>query len=85
LQDIQSITGKQFTRLYIVGGGSKNALLNELTSKRAGLEVRLGPTESATIGNFAIQLAALHGEYDPCTGVTHAAVAKWARILTDGN
>lgn len=81
LQDIKSITGKHFTRLYIVGGGSKNALLNELTSRRSGLEVRLGPAESATAGNFAIQLAALHGDYDRCNGVTHKAVARWAGVL----
>ena len=59
LQDAASITGKTLKRIYIVGGGSKNALLNRLTAKATGLEVLTGPTESATVGNFAIQLASL--------------------------
>jgi len=81
LQDITATTGKKIKRLCIVGGGSRNMLLNQLTAARTGLEVRLGSAESATVGNFAIQLAAFHGDYDPCTGVRAAAVAKWADIL----
>jgi rhamnulokinase len=82
LQDIKAITGKSIDRLYVVGGGSRNALLNRLTSGRTGLELRTGAPESATIGNFAIQMAALDGDFDPCIGVTHAAVAKRAGVLT---
>jgi hypothetical protein len=37
---------------------------------------------SATIGNFAVQLAALAGHYAPDVGVTSSAVAKWAKILS---
>ena len=58
LRDIAVITGKPLRRLYIVGGGSKNLLLNRLTAERTGLEVITGSPESATLGNFAIQLAA---------------------------
>ena len=75
------ITGKTFKRLYIVGGGSKNAVLNRLTAKATGLELVTGSTESATIGNFAIQLAALDESYAE-TGVEAEAVAEWASILT---
>ena len=39
LRDIAAITRKPIRRLYIVGGGSKNLLLNRLTAERTGLEV----------------------------------------------
>jgi rhamnulokinase len=81
LQSLTSITGKTLKRLYIVGGGSKNALLNRLTAKATGLEVRMGSTESATVGNFAVQLASLTGNYNNRIGVTADAVAEWASVL----
>src|SRR5215475_3325771 len=65
LAAIANITGKKLKRLFIVGGGNQNSLLNRLTAERTGLEVILGSTESTTIGNFAIQLAALQGDFSP--------------------
>jgi rhamnulokinase len=81
LRDVSSITGRDLKRLYVVGGGSKNALLNRLTARATGLEVLPGSTESTTVGNFAIQLAALGGEYADDLGVSASAVAKWASVL----
>ena len=81
LKDAIRITGKTLRRLYIVGGGSKNALLNRLTAEATGLEVLTGPTESATVGNFAIQLASLEGGYANGVGVAANAVAGWASVL----
>jgi rhamnulokinase len=81
LRNVVEITGQTLKRLYVVGGGSRNALLNQLTAKAAGLEVLTGSTESTTVGNFAIQLAALNGDYTDCTGVAAKAVAEWAGIL----
>src|SRR5205814_2075950 len=76
LNDVAAITRKKIKRLYIVGGGSKNTVLNRLTAQRSGLDVVPGCAESATVGNFAIQLAAL----EPVAGggVRHEAVARWA-------
>jgi len=82
LQDAARITGRTLRRLYIVGGGSKNAVLNRLTAKATGLQVLTGSTESATVGNFAIQLTALAGNYTNGTGVAADAVAEWAGILS---
>jgi rhamnulokinase len=78
LGSVVQITGKKLKRLYIVGGGSQNRFLNRLTAECSGLEVIAGPVESTTIGNFAIQMAALDGDGDDATGVTGASVAKWA-------
>jgi rhamnulokinase len=82
LADLARITGRPIRCVYIVGGGSKNALLNRLTENASGLPVFVGPQESATIGNFAVQLASLSGAYSSECGVSAAVVAKKARVLT---
>jgi rhamnulokinase len=81
LSSISRITGRKLKRLFIVGGGSQNTLLNRLTAERTGLEVILGSTESTTVGSFAIQLAALESDWNPSTGVSVASVAKWAEQM----
>ncbi|HWC16775.1 MAG TPA: FGGY-family carbohydrate kinase [Terriglobales bacterium] len=81
LQDINSITGKPIKKLYIVGGGSRNSLLNRLTAEQTGLQVVPGAAESSTIGNFAVQLARLDGDWKVSVGVSAEAVAAWARAL----
>ena len=83
LTDLEQTTGKRFRRLLIVGGGSRNKLLNLLTARATGLEVTTGPTECATIGNFAVQLAALSGAYSDRVGANAAAVAGFASLLAD--
>jgi rhamnulokinase len=84
VRDLAKVTGRRFKRIFVVGGGNRNRLLNRLTGEATGLEVVAGPTESATVGNFAIQLAALAGDYKSDTGVTATAVAKWAGRLAAG-
>jgi rhamnulokinase len=64
-----------------VGGGSRNDFLNRLTRQATGLEILRGYVESATIGNFAIQIASLEGAYTPEVGVNASAVAHWAAVL----
>jgi rhamnulokinase len=82
LDAIARITGKKLRRLIIVGGGSRNLLLNRLTAERTGLEVVVGASESTTIGNFAIQMAALAGEWNDASGVPAASVARWAEGIS---
>jgi rhamnulokinase len=78
LQDAERLTGKRFRRLAIVGGGSLNRFLNQLTAEATGLEVHCGVAESSTIGNFAIQLATWEGEPN-----SPARIAHWAHVLTE--
>ncbi len=80
LRDIARITGKPIRRLYIVGGGSKNLLLNRLTAERTGLELLIGSAESATLGNLAIQLACLEGGGSQ-QGAHRDRIVRWAGIL----
>jgi rhamnulokinase len=82
LAAIGKITGKKLKRLFIVGGGNQNTLLNGLTAQRTGLEILLGSTESSTIGNFSVQLAALEQNKNAQSAINLASVVKWAEHLS---
>ncbi|MBP1048474.1 rhamnulokinase [Enterococcus sp. BWM-S5] len=49
-------TGRKIDRLHIVGGGSNNRFLNQLTANAAGIAVEAGPGEATAIGNILIQM-----------------------------
>ena len=55
---LESITGKRYTSVNIVGGGSRDGFLNELTAKATGLEVITGPVEGTAVGNLIVQMLA---------------------------
>lgn len=59
LLQIEQLTGHKIERLHIVGGGSQNSLLNQLTANALQLPVLAGPTEATAAGNVLIQAAAL--------------------------
>jgi len=80
LKNVAEITGKQLKRIYIMGGGSQNELLNRLTEEATGLEVCRAGTECSTIGNFAVQLAALEREND---GLVERPACQWAATLAN--
>jgi len=83
LDRIAAHSGKKLKRLYIVGGGSQNQFLNRLTAHKTGLQVIQASAESSTLGNFAVQLAALEQTGNSTKRVSAAAVARWAsRIPT---
>ena len=82
LRQIEAHSGRKLRRLFIVGGGSQNELLNRLTAEATGLEVLRGAPESSTIGNFAVQLATLEGRRNDQTGADAERVAAWAGLLT---
>ncbi len=50
------MSGRRFTKIHIVGGGSNADYLNELTAKATGLTVYAGPTEATAIGNITVQM-----------------------------
>ena len=58
VQELQHNTGRHYDSIYIVGGGAKNAFLNELTEKTTGKKVIALPIEATAIGNLKIQMEA---------------------------
>ncbi len=55
IEQAQELTGKTISVIHLVGGGSLNALLCQLTADRTGLPVVTGPVEATAIGNVLIQ------------------------------
>lgn len=56
---LQQATGKTFTALHILGGGTKDRLLCQMSANSTGLPVVAGPIEATALGNIIIQLVAL--------------------------
>ncbi len=56
LKALEAVTGKKYETLNIIGGGSKNGFLNELTAKYTGKKIITGPAEGTAIGNFMMQM-----------------------------
>ena len=56
LSEIESLTGRTFEQINIVGGGANAQYLNELTAKVTGRKVYAGPTEATAIGNILAQM-----------------------------
>jgi len=55
----QDILGYSLSALNIVGGGSKNEMLNQFTANAIGWPVIAGPSEGTAIGNLLVQAMAL--------------------------
>ncbi len=58
VRELEQNTGRRFDRLYIVGGGAKNAFLNELTERTTGKQVVALPIEATALGNLKVQMEA---------------------------
>ena len=56
LELLEEMTGEKYDTLHIIGGGSKNELLNELTQKYTQKRIVTGPTECTAIGNLFMQM-----------------------------
>ena len=59
LEALERLTGRSLTELHIVGGGSKNALLNQFAANATGRTVHAGPVEATAVGNVLLQALAL--------------------------
>ena len=59
LEDLENITGRVIKHLHIIGGGSRNELLNKATADITGRTVLAGPVEATAIGNVLLQALTL--------------------------
>jgi rhamnulokinase len=80
LHSLEQLLGEKFERIHVLGGGSQNRLLTQLTSKHTGLPVETGNVEGSTVGNFAVQLAASEEHGRP---LQHKAIRYWAQQLSE--
>lgn len=69
------LSGKKVSVIHLVGGGSQNELLCQLTANRSGLPVFAGPVEATAIGNVLVQARA-HGSSAVSLESMRALVAK---------
>jgi len=76
--NLEKMLGRKLERIHMIGGATRNKLLVALTEQRTGLPVEIGQTESSTVGNLAVQLAASEAGG---AHVTPAAVREWAAHL----
>lgn len=59
LGEISELTGHTFRKLHMIGGGTKDKLLCQLTADAAGIPAVAGPTEATALGNAISTLIAL--------------------------
>ena len=59
LERLEELNGKRLEPIHIIGGGTKNRLLNQFTADCTGRIVVTGPIEAAAIGNALMQAIAL--------------------------
>ncbi|MEX2263521.1 MAG: rhamnulokinase family protein [Bryobacteraceae bacterium] len=55
LESLESLLGRRMEVIHIVGGGSRNAVLNQFVADATGRPVIAGPAEATAIGNVLIQ------------------------------
>jgi rhamnulokinase len=58
LESLEDLTATRMEEIRIMGGGSKNRVLNQLTANATGRTVIAGPTEATALGNIAMQMLA---------------------------
>ena len=58
-EQIQAVSGSPVSVIHIVGGGSKNTFLNQLTANACGMKVVAGPEEATAVGNAVVQAMGL--------------------------
>ncbi len=74
LGSIEELTGRKTERLHIVGGGSRNELLNQFTANALQIPVLAGPVEATALGNVLIQAITLG--HLPSLDAARAAVGR---------
>jgi rhamnulokinase len=59
VEQVQELSGRAVDVVHMVGGGSRNELLCQLTADACGLPVLAGPAEATALGNVLVQARAL--------------------------
>ncbi len=55
IRQLEEITGRAIERIHVVGGGSRNRLLCQMTADACGVKLIAGPAEATALGNLLVQ------------------------------
>jgi len=77
VEELEAITGKYYSSIHVVGGGSNAEYLNQLTANRTGRTVYAGPGEATAIGNLLAQMLAA-GEFKDLKSAREAVYRSFA-------
>jgi rhamnulokinase len=58
LRGLEQLCGKRIEQIRVIGGGSRNRLLNQFTADATGRRILVGPAEATALGNVGIQMLA---------------------------
>jgi rhamnulokinase len=88
LERLEEVAGKQFAPIHIIGGGTKNRLLNQFTANATDRVVVTGPVEATAIGNVLMQSIGLGhlGSLSDARTIVRASfdVGEYHPVLDDG-
>ncbi|WP_309028516.1 rhamnulokinase [Pelagicoccus enzymogenes] len=76
-QILEKITGRQLEGLFILGGGSRNDLVNQLAADALGLPVVVGASEATAVGNVMAQMIA-DGEAEDLAGARNLVAPSFS-------
>lgn len=80
---LKDITGRDYSRIHIVGGGSQDTYLDELTAQTCGIPVYAGPTECSALGNILSQMIC-DGVFTDMTGARRAVAESFELKIYGG-
>jgi rhamnulokinase len=75
LEGLEGLTGTKIEAVHVVGGGSRNQVLNQFTANACGRPVIAGPVEATGFGNLLVQ-ARSHGEIKTLADIRAAVRAS---------
>lgn len=81
VKGFEQVTGRKIERLNVVGGGSQNALLCQLTANATGIPVIAGPVEATALGNLMTQAGA-HGAGPESLAEQRAKIRQLFNLIT---
>jgi rhamnulokinase len=82
LESLETLGGRKIEVIHIVGGGSRNALLNQFVADCTGRRVVAGPSEATAVGNILVQAMGA-GELDGLDDVRAVVRKSFAPIAVE--